>query len=285
MYEEKICKALQLLEEAGHSDLAACIAAQECGQPPRRAAGSVMAAVWACRTDRGERRRAALGQGRDGACNISPVGSKDTVLHSEITEGRQEIELGSSGTALDREEEVVSGSEQGDMDVGSMVSGRDDKRSDRMSAGSESSGSFICSWMDQREDAGDIERQVEAWWEEFGNRSNQASGLAGTIDSGSATACINLAQLEWSEEEGMSEEEGELQFLEPKSPFKVYGKGVNGVRVQNRQTGEEVRAQLGGEVTKELGRQVCERDRSRGQLVETAGGLDQHIGQFLIYAE
>ncbi|KAJ1216940.1 hypothetical protein NDU88_004538 [Pleurodeles waltl] len=39
---------MRLLEEAGHLDLAACITAKERGQPPRRAAGGLAAAVQGC---------------------------------------------------------------------------------------------------------------------------------------------------------------------------------------------------------------------------------------------
>ncbi|KAJ1203190.1 hypothetical protein NDU88_006983 [Pleurodeles waltl] len=59
---------------------------------------------------------------------------------------------------------------------------------------------------------------------------------------------ILYVDLEWSEEEGMSEEEVEVQFLEPKRPLKVYGKGDGEAEVQHRHAGEEERTQLRGEV-------------------------------------
>ncbi|KAJ1203059.1 hypothetical protein NDU88_006854 [Pleurodeles waltl] len=107
-----------------------------------------------------------------------------------------------------------------------------------------------------------MERQGRVWWEEYSNESNEAP------------VCTDLAQLEWSEEEGMSEEEVEVQFLEPKRPLKVYGKGVGEAEVQHRHAGEEERTQLRGAVIRELGRQVCKRGKTKGQLVDLTSTLD-----------
>ncbi|KAJ1136116.1 hypothetical protein NDU88_002534 [Pleurodeles waltl] len=57
--EEKIQKALKLLEKAGRCDLVACIIAQVSGRPPRKVAGGVAAAVLACQAERSVRQRAA----------------------------------------------------------------------------------------------------------------------------------------------------------------------------------------------------------------------------------
>ncbi|KAJ1177671.1 hypothetical protein NDU88_002923 [Pleurodeles waltl] len=65
-----------------------------------------------------------------------------------------------------------------------------------------------------------------------GTESEQAS----TEGSSGGAAAIDLAQLEWVEEEVQSENDVELQFLEPKMP--------SGARVRNREAGEEISIRL-----------------------------------------
>ncbi|KAJ1138409.1 hypothetical protein NDU88_004795 [Pleurodeles waltl] len=70
------------------------------------------------------------------------------------------------------------------------------------------------------------------------------------------TVNIDLAQLEWSEEKGMGEDDIKVQFCKPKRPVKVYGRSVTGAEAQGRREWEELRTQTGFEMPRKMGRQL-----------------------------